>query len=97
MLGRADSAEQLFLKVVEAGLNAPPGPARPDAGTLSWSHVYLGRLYDVAGDRNQALAEYQDALAVAGAPESARAAAQRGLAQSYQTPKRDAGPGNGNK
>jgi tetratricopeptide (TPR) repeat protein len=91
---RADRAEQLFLQVVEAGMKAPPGPAHPDAETLSWSHVYLGRLYDVAGNRDQAVAEYQDALAVAGAPDSARAAAQRGITQSYQTPKRDAGPGN---
>ncbi len=94
---RAERAEQLFLQVVAAGTNAPPGPARPDAGTLSWSHVYLGRLYDVAGNRDQAVAEYKDALAVEGAPDSARAAAQRGIAQSYQTPKRDAGPGGGSR
>ena len=94
---RAERAEQLFLQVVAAGANAPPGPARPDAGTLSWSHVYLGRLYDVAGNRDQAVAEYQDALAVAGAPDSARTAAQRGIAQSYQTPKRGAGPRGGSR
>jgi hypothetical protein len=94
---RPELAEQLFLQVIAAGASAAPGPAHPDAETLSWSHVYLGRLYDVAGNRDQAVAEYQAALAVKGAPDSARAAAQRGIEQSYQTPKRGAGPGGGSR
>jgi len=36
-------------------------------------------MYDVEGQRDLAVAEYQAALAVAGAPESARIAAQRGV------------------
>jgi len=93
MQNRADLAEQLFLQVIAAGTNAAPGPARPDPDSLSWSHVYLGRLYDVAGNRDLAVAEYRAALAVDGAPNSARAAAQKGIDQSYEMPKRGAGPG----
>ncbi len=46
-------------------------------------------MYDVEGQRELAVTEYRAALAVAGAPESARAAAQRGVQAGYQTPSRD--------
>ena len=62
---------------------------QPDPSNLSWSHIYLGRMYDVEGQRDLAVAEYRAALAVAGAPESARAAAQHGVDAGYQTPSRD--------
>jgi hypothetical protein len=39
---------------------------------------------DLDGNREQAVAEYRAALAVDGAPEAARAAAQRGIAEAYQ-------------
>jgi predicted Zn-dependent protease len=67
---------------------------RPDAHTLSWSHVYLGRLYDVQGNRDQAVAEYRAALSVEGAPDAAKAAAQGGVDQAFQAPKRADAPGN---
>jgi hypothetical protein len=51
---------------------------------LAWSHVYLGRMHDLDGDRDQALADYRAALAVSGVPEEARSAAQRGIEQAYQ-------------
>jgi tetratricopeptide (TPR) repeat protein len=57
--------------------------AAPDPGIVSWSHVYLGRLHDFAEERDQALAEYRAALAIAGAPEAARVAAQRGIDAPY--------------
>jgi tetratricopeptide (TPR) repeat protein len=67
---------------------------RPDARMLSWSHVYLGRLYDVQGDRDHAVIEYRAALSVEGAPDSAKAAAQKGVDQSFATPNHAGGPGN---
>jgi tetratricopeptide (TPR) repeat protein len=57
--------------------------AAPDPGIVSWSHVYLGRLHDFAEERDQALVEYRAALAIAGAPEAARVAAQRGIDAPY--------------
>jgi hypothetical protein len=46
-------------------------------------------MYDVEGKRDLAVLEYRAALAVGGAPESARTAAQRGIETGYQTPSRD--------
>ena len=51
---------------------------------LAWSHVYLGRMHDLDGDREEALADYRAALSVADAPEAARSAAQHGIEQGYQ-------------
>jgi Tfp pilus assembly protein PilF len=47
---------------------------------LTWSHIYLARIYDDEGQVEQAKTEYQAALAVNGGPEQARQAAQKGLA-----------------
>ena len=94
LLGQPDRARELFAKVIAAAQgSAAEANSAPDPASLSWSHIYLGRMYDVEGAREQAIAEYQAALAVAGAPESARNAAQRGVETGYQTPPREAKPG----
>ncbi|MGB6545167.1 MAG: hypothetical protein WBE97_06035 [Candidatus Acidiferrales bacterium] len=95
-------AQELFEQVIAAGAAVGTGAAqsaggdldRPDARMLSWSHVYLGRLYDVQGNRDQAVAEYRAALSVAGAPDAAKAAAQKGVDQGFAAPKRADSPGN---
>ena len=88
--GKPEQARELFTKVIADAQNPLAGPsARPDPSNVSWSHIYLGRMYDVEGKRDQAVLEYRAALAVAGAPETARAAAQRGIETGYQTPSRD--------
>ena len=90
LLGQPDRAREMFSKVIAASKDSAAGPgAQPDPSNLSWSHIYLGRMYDVEGQRDLAVTEYRAALAVAGAPESARAAAQRGVDAGYQTPSRD--------
>jgi len=58
--------------------------------TLAWSHIYLGRLYDIKSDRKRALAEYGSALAVPGLQADARTAAEGGLRQAFALPKREA-------
>lgn len=90
LMGKPDRARELFGKVIAAAQATPTDTrAQPDPSNLSWSHIYLGRMYDVEGQRELAVTEYRAALAVAGAPESARAAAQRGVQAGYQTPSRD--------
>jgi hypothetical protein len=66
-----------------AGVAPAEANAAPDPGIVSWSHVYLGRLHDFAEERDQAIVEYRAALAIAGAPEAARVAAQRGIEAPY--------------
>jgi len=82
--GDAVHAQDLFEQVVAA--------APSDANALAWSHVYLGRLYDLMDNRDDALPEYNAALAVAGAPEAARIAAQRGIDQQYRPAGHDPAP-----
>lgn len=82
----ADTAKKLFEKVVvlsqpgETAQNTAPS----DPTMLAWAHVYLGRIFDLEEDRTSAITEYQAALTVVGAPESARAAAQQGVKSAYQ-------------
>ncbi len=65
--GKAEVAKDLFQKVVSpsaAGGNAPGAAAAPDPTLLAWSHIYLGRIHDLEGERDLAVGEYQSALAV---------------------------------
>lgn len=82
--GHADESKELFEKVVanssSAGANANQAA---DPSVLAWSHIYLGRIDDLQDDRDLAVKEYRAALAVAGAPESARVAAQGGVDHAY--------------
>jgi Tetratricopeptide repeat len=80
--GQGEHAREFFEQVVGAG-SAAPGAA-PDPVALAWSHIYLGRMDDLDGNREQALVEYRAAIAVAGAPEAATAAAQKGVEEQYQ-------------
>ncbi len=68
-------AEKLFQKTLEMS---------PDDETKSWAHLYLGRLSDAAGEREQAEKHYHAALAVHEVPEQVRVAAEKGLAQPFQ-------------
>jgi tetratricopeptide (TPR) repeat protein len=90
--GQASRAKELFEELVAApspAAAAPPGSggaANPEI--LAWSHVYLGRIHDLEGDRELAVGHYQAALDVEGAPESARMAAQQGIDAPYKSPAR---------
>ncbi|MBB5341421.1 tetratricopeptide repeat protein [Tunturiibacter gelidoferens] len=58
-----------------------------DPRTLAWSHIYLGRLYDVKDDRRKAVAEYQAALTVRDAQPDTKAAAEKGIKEPFVAPK----------
>jgi len=58
-----------------------------DPRTLAWSHIYLGRLYDIVPDREKAVAEYNAALTVRDAQPDTKAAAEQGIKQAFVAPK----------
>ncbi len=60
--------------------------ASKDPRTLAWSHIYLGRLYDVMPDREKAVAEYKAALTVRDSQPDTKAAAEAGLKQPFSAP-----------
>lgn len=72
-----------------------------DPRTLAWTHIYLGRLYDIARDsehpdvehpeRPKALAEYKAALAVRDSQPDTRTAAEKGLKEPFLLPRRAEG------
>ena len=70
----AERAKQVFGR-----LTAGEYAAKNDPMVLSWSHVYLARIYDDEGQLDKAKTEYQAAIDVQGAPVQAQQAAQKGL------------------
>ena len=70
-----EMAERLFEKALESG---------PEPQVKAWTLVYLGRLSDAAGDRQQATRRYREALAVEGASPAAHEAAEQGVRQSFE-------------
>jgi hypothetical protein len=55
---------------------------------LAWSHIYLGRIFDLQEKRENALDQYHAALTVGGTLPEVKAAAERGLQQPYEPPAR---------
>ena len=82
--GNAARALRLFQQIVATAANSAGAASQVDAVALAWSHIYLGRIHDMQGDRDQALVEYRAALAVGDAPQAARTAAQHGIDEGYQ-------------
>lgn len=82
--GEVEHAKELFQRLVANPSRSDAHLPGKDALILAWSHVYLGRIYDVDRYRDLALSEYRAALAVEGAPEPARVAARRGIERGYE-------------
>lgn len=57
-----------------------------DPRMLAWSHIYLGRVYDVQQQREQAVTEYHAALTVRDGQADTRLAAEKGIRQAYVLP-----------
>jgi len=53
---------------------------------LAWSHIYLGRIFDLQEDREAALNQYRAALSASASLPEAKAAAERGIQQPYEPP-----------
>jgi len=53
---------------------------------VAWSHIYLGRIFDLQEQRENALNQYHAALSTGGSLPEVKAAAERGLQQPYEPP-----------
>ena len=69
-----ETGDRLFRKVLELD---------PDPETKAWSLLYLGRLADSQNLHDEAVDDYKAALAVEGAPETVRKAAEQGLKEAF--------------
>jgi hypothetical protein len=57
-----------------------------DPRLLAWSHIYLGRMDDLEHSRDEALAQYQQALVTRDGQVDTKEAAERGLKEPYGPP-----------
>jgi hypothetical protein len=57
-----------------------------DPRLLSWSHIYLGRMDDLEHSRDDAVAQYQQALVTRDGQLDTKQAAESGLKQPYGPP-----------
>ena len=69
-----EQAKQYFLLALER--------AR-EPHILGWTHIYLGRIYDLEGDREQALTHYRAALTLETRPARVEQEARRGLERPF--------------
>ncbi len=60
-----------------------------EAWVVARSHIYLGRIFDLQGNRQAAVEQYRAALAAGDASPGTKAAAERGLKEPYTPPQRD--------
>ena len=54
---------------------------------VAWSHIYLGRIFDIKEERDEAVVHYRAALNAAGTLPGVKDAAERGLQQAYEPPR----------
>ena len=59
---------------------------------LAWSHIYLGRIFDLQENREAALDQYRAALTTGSELPEAKAAAERGIQKPYEPPRRPQQP-----
>lgn len=75
---KPDLAEEYFKKALDTA---------HDLRIATWSHIYLGRIYDLKGKREDALAQYRAASVTATAYPEALRAVQAGLVEPFGSKK----------
>jgi hypothetical protein len=58
--------------------------ATSEAKVVAWSHIYLGRIFDLQEERDAALDHYRAALTAANSLPEAKAAAEKGIQQPFE-------------
>lgn len=77
MSGKMEAAEQAFTEAAKISHNLR---------TIAWSHIYLGRMADLQGDRTTAVAEYQAAMKTRDGKPDTEQAAESGLKAPFAPP-----------
>jgi tetratricopeptide (TPR) repeat protein len=77
MSGNMEAAEQAFTQAAKISHSLR---------TISWSHIYLGRLADLQGDRTAAITEYQAAIKTRDGRPDTKQAAEAGLKAPFAPP-----------
>lgn len=73
-----DGAKDYFEKALQA---------TSEPKVVAWSHIYLGRIFDLEEERDAALTHYKAAEGASAELPEAKAAAEQGLQKPYQPPK----------
>lgn len=68
-------AREYFQKAIEVA---------QEPTVVAWSHIYLGRIFDLQEDRDAAIDQYRAAIDAGGSLPEAKAAAERGLQKPYE-------------
>jgi len=77
MTRNMDGARDYFLKALSA---------TQEPKVVAWSHIYLGRIFDLNEERDAAVDHYKAALGASTDLPEAKAAAQRGIEKAYAPP-----------
>lgn len=85
LTGNVDDATTAFHEALRLGT---------DPRLLAWSHIYLGQIFDVNDERDQAVSEYKAALAVPNIQPDVKAAAEKGIATQFKLPDQPNPPDN---
>ncbi|HVT98035.1 MAG TPA: tetratricopeptide repeat protein, partial [Acidobacteriaceae bacterium] len=80
MNGKIDDAEAAFRNTIAASKNPR---------MVAWSHIYIGRIFDVKEQREDAVAEYRAALASRDGQPDTKAAAEDGIRKPFALPPHD--------
>ena len=93
---REDPGRALFILAQTATMNRDMQGARTyferaltatqEPKVIAWSHIYLGRIFDLQENREAALTHYRAALTAGGSLPEAKAAAEKGLQAPYEPP-----------
>jgi len=91
-----DPARALFILAKAASLSGDMNGARTyfertleiarEPRVVAWSHIYLGRIFDLQEEREAALAQYRAALTAGDTNPQTKDAADRGISQPYEPP-----------
>jgi aminopeptidase N len=90
-MGEAFFAQRNYQAAANAFREATRGDAEPQ-WTIVWSHIFLGKIFDITGQRERAINEYRHALDTNDDTQGALAEARKHLQEPYKRPSRTIRP-----